>query len=168
MNSIFTRRSVRSFDKKQIEEEKIDKIMRAAMQAPSAANCQPWEFCVIKGEERLKKLSTFSPYSSCLAGANVGIVVLGNKERMKVPQMWEQDLGACTQNIMLEATELGLGTVWFGTAPDGEKMKFIQDMFNLTENLMPFCVIAVGYPQNDDANSFIDRFDASRIKYFVD
>jgi len=165
MNSIFIRRSVRTFFQKEIEGEKIEKILRAAMQAPSAANQQPWEFLVVKGKENLHNLSKYNPYAASLKNAAVGIIVLGNKQRMMFPEHWQQDLGAATQNILLEAVELGLGAVWFGTAPNNSRMKYIQDLFNLNENLQPYSVIGLGYPKDGHAKVFFDRFDEARIRY---
>lgn len=168
MNSIFIRRSVRSFSEQEVESDKIEKILRAAMQAPSAANQQPWEFIVVKGKENLEKLSGFNPYASSLADANLGIIVLGNKERFKFAEHWEQDLGASTQNILLEATELGLGSVWYGTAPNKERMEYIKNLYNLAENILPYSVIGIGYPKSQNANTFVDRFDESRVRYIND
>jgi nitroreductase len=165
MNAIFTRRSVRNFLEKDVEMEKIDKLLRAAMQAPSAANQQPWEFLVVTGKENLIALSQCSPYAASLKNAKVGIVVLANQERLMFKDYWQQDLGAATQNILLEATELELGTVWYGTAPDQERMKYIQNLYDLQENLVPFSVIAIGYPKKEDANSFVDRYDEKRVHY---
>ncbi len=165
MDEIFTRRSVRSFSDKRIEDEKITKILKAAMQAPSAANQQPWEFLVIRDKIRLQELAGYNPYAGCLVDADAGIIVLGNEERMSYPGMWEQDLGAATQNLLLEAVSQGLGTVWLGTAPESDRMKYIQKMFNLGKHLLPYAVIAVGYPSNESANRFVDRFDESRIHY---
>ncbi len=165
MNSIFTRRSVRQFTEQVVESEKIEKLMRAAMQAPSAGNQQPWEFLIVSGKDNLAKLSEYNPYASCLKGANIGIIVLGNTERMRIPELAVQDLGAATQNILLEATELGLGSVWFGTAPDEGRMGFIRKLYSLPTNLMPYSVIAIGYPRDENANHFTDRYDESRVKY---
>lgn len=165
MNSIFTRRSVRSFSSQEVENEKIEMLLRAAMQAPSAGNQQPWEFLVVKGKDNLEKLSQYNPYSSSLAGANVAIIVLGNKKRFRFPEHWEQDLGACTQNILLEATELGLGSVWYGTAPCEERMNYLINLYQLEENILPYSVIGLGYPQNKEANVFIDRYDQSRVRF---
>ncbi len=165
MNAIFTRRSVRRFLDKEVESEKITKLLQAGMQAPSAKNQQPWEFVVVQNKEKLTELSKFSRYSSCLEGAAVGIVVLANKDRMTMPEYWQQDLGAVTQNIQLQAVELGLGSVWFGTAPSEEKMQTVRNICELGENLLPYSVLAVGYPLDENANRFIDRFDESRIKY---
>ncbi|GLC82233.1 nitroreductase family protein [Lacrimispora brassicae] len=49
MEEIFIRKSIRKFKAQEVEPEKIDKLLRAAMQAPSAANQQPWEFIVVQG-----------------------------------------------------------------------------------------------------------------------
>lgn len=165
MNAIFTRRSVRKFADKKIEAEKLEKILRAGMQAPSAYNQQAWEFIVVRGKENLEALSKYNEYASSLRFADAGIIVLGNNERFKMPEFWEQDLAAVTQNMLLEITELGLGGVWYGTAPKTKKMQFIQDMYELPENLLPFSVIGVGYPLEKDANKYIDRFEPGRVKY---
>lgn len=165
MNSIFTRRSVRSFLEKDVEPEKIEKLLRAAMQAPSAGNQQPWEFLVVTGKDNLEKLSQVHMYSGSLKDANVGIVVLCNRERMHFPNYWQQDLGACTQNILLEATELGLGTVWYGIAPLEDRVEYIQSLYALDPILVPYSMIAVGYAKDEDANKFIDRYEPSRVKY---
>ena len=165
MNSIFTRRSVRSFLDKEVEKEKIDKIIRAAMQAPSAMNKRPWEFLVIRGKENIKKLANVSRFSKPIENANVVIVTLFNRRATFVRSYWQQDLGAATQNILLEGTELGLGTLWVGVAPDEEKMKYISELFNLDKNLNPYSIIGIGYPEKEDANKFIDRYEENKVRY---
>ena len=79
MQEIFNRRSIRKFTTDAVEPEKIDRILRAAMQAPSAANQQPWEFIVVEDKENLKKLSDVSPYAKPVAGSAVTIALLGNE-----------------------------------------------------------------------------------------
>ena len=168
MNEIFIRRSVRKFNTKRVEEEKINEILRAGMQAPSAKNQQPWEFIVVRGEKNLEELSKYNVYATCLKGANVAIIVLCNTEKLIMPEFWQQDLSAVTQNIELQAVTLGLGSVWMGTAPEEKKMNYIKEMFSLKDNLLPFSVIALGYPLYENANKFKDRFDESRITYIND
>lgn len=165
MESIFERRSVRSFKSQRVEDEKVEKMLRAGMQAPSAYNQQAWEFIVVRNKEIMKRLSTSNQYAGSLADADVCIIILGNTEKMTLQLMWEQDLGACTQNVLLQATELGLGSVWYGTTPYKDRMEFIQKEFNLTENLLPYCMIGIGYPKNENANHFIDRYDADKVRY---
>lgn len=98
MKEIFERVSVRKFTNDKVEEEKIEKILRAAMQAPSAGNQQPWEFIVVENKETLAKLANMSPYSKFIAEAPTSIVVLCNNEKLIYPENWMQDLGAATQN----------------------------------------------------------------------
>ncbi len=165
MNAIFTRRSIRHFLDKEVEQEKVEKILQAAMQAPSACNGQPWEFIVVRGKENLEALSKYSPYAGSLKKANVGIVVLGNTQKTPYPDYLQQDLGAATQNILLQATELGLGTCWFGTCPDKARMDYLSKLYQLENHLMPFCVISLGYPDKENANHFVNRFNPSAIRY---
>ena len=122
MNSIFNRRSVRKYLLKSIEPEKTEKLIRAAMQAPSAGNQQPWEFIIVREKECLEKLSEVSQYSGLVKNAPLAIVMLVNKECLKYPDYWEQDLSAAAQNILLEAVEIGLGAVWLGIAPEIDRM----------------------------------------------
>ena len=165
MNAIFTRRSVRTYKGKPVEAEKIDKLLRAAMQAPSAGNQQSSEFIVVQDKEALLRLSLMSPYARSIAKAPLAIVVLGNEERLKFPENWEQDMGAAAENILLEAVELGLGAVWFGVWPLEERVAALRDQFALPQGLKPFCVIAAGYPKDEDANHFAERFDTARVHY---
>lgn len=104
-----------------------------------------------------------SPYSKLIAEAPLAIVVLGNKDRMIYPENWQQDLGAATQNLLLEAVELNLGAVWMSAAPLDDRMKYINEIFNLSDKIMPYCVVTIGYPEEDKGNKFVDRFDETRI-----
>ncbi len=165
MNSIFTRRSVRQFKDQAVEAEKIESLLKAGMQAPSAWGQKAWNFIVVEGRENLDRLSQYNPYAGCLRGAAFGIIVLGNTSVMKAPEYWEQDLGAATQNILLQAVEEGLGAVWLGVAPEEDRMKHIMDLYSLGKELIPYSVIAVGYPATEDANHYVDRFDSSRVQY---
>ena len=165
MNSIFQRRSVRTYLEKPVEPEKIETLLRAAMQAPSAGNQQASEFLVVQDAAALRQLSQMSPYSGLLAKAPLAIVLLGNTERMKLSENWEQDLGAAAENMLLEATELGLGAVWLGVHPLKERIDAVKAQLSLPEKLRPFAVVAVGYPKEENANHFVDRWNAERVHY---
>lgn len=164
MEAIFNRRSIRKYEEKPVEKEKIEKLLRAAMQAPSAANQQPWEFIVVEDKTGLKKLSETSPYAAMVANSAVTFVLLSRKEEIPIPEITDQDMGAAAENILLEAVHLGLGAVWIGIAPVEEKMNAVKDMFSLPDSIEAFALIAVGYP-DDQKNVFIDRFDKARVHY---
>jgi nitroreductase len=165
MQAIFIRRSVRKFLDRPIEQDKIEKLLRAAMQAPSAGNQRASEFLVVRDRAALEKLSKMSPYSGPIAKAPAAVVLLGNTDKMIFPENWEQDLGAAAENLLLEAVELGLGAVWLGTHPDHARVEAVREQFGIPANLRPYAVIAVGYPSDESANHFSDRFDAERVHY---
>jgi len=159
------RRSVRTYQEKPVEPEKIEKLLRAAMQAPSAGNQQEAEFLVIQNRASLEMLSKMSPYAKPIAAAPLAIVILGNTERMKFPENGEQDLSAAAENLLLEAVHLRLGAVWLGVHPIRERISKIRAQFALPENLQPFAAVAVGYPKDEKANHFVDRWNGERIHY---
>lgn len=164
MNELFTRVSVRDYAPGKVEKDKVNRMLEAAMHAPSAKNQQPWEFIVVDDPEYLEQLSKATPYAGPVGRAPLAIVITGNRDLMTVPNMWEQDLAACTENLLLSATSLGLGAVWIGVAPSRERMNAISDIFDLTENLMPFCIVAIGYPK-ERTEPHKDRFKPERIHY---
>lgn len=164
MNSIFTRRSVRKYLDKAVEPEKIDRMLRAAMQAPSATNQQPWEFIVIDDRQTIDRLADFSPYAKMLPGAPLAVVIL-EKQGAKAPLFTEQDLGAAAQNMMLQLVEDGLGSVWMGVGRGTERETFLTEMFSLPETVKPFGVFAIGYPADETANKFVDRYDETRVHW---
>lgn len=164
MNILFERRSVRDFTDEKVEKGVTEYVLKAAMSAPSAMNQQAWEFLVVDDRSMLSELAKVSPYAGPVSKAPLAVIVLGNRDRMKVAQMWEQDLGACTENLLLGATSAGLGAVWIGIAPIRDRMNAITDMFDLDENLLPFAIVAMGHPK-ERTEPHQDRFDPSRIHY---
>lgn len=167
MDSIYTRRSVRHYTNQEVEPEKVECLLRAAMQAPSARDQQAWEFLVVRGKQKLHHLSSFATSFSPIQKANVAIMVMANPKKLSLPRAWEQDLGACTQNILLQATELGLGAFWCGlvaTVPE-EKWQHIRKAYAIPSHFLLYSVVAVGYPAKEKANYFVDRYDPSCVRY---
>ena len=163
MNSIFSRCSIRRFKNIKIEKEKQDLILKAAFAAPSAKNAQPWEFIVIEDEQELAKMSTFTPYAKPLEKAALGMVVLGNLQRNDLIDFCEQDCAAATQNMLLEAAELGIGSVWIGVYPMHDRVQMIKDHFQLPDHVVPLWMIAFGYP--DQSPNIKDKFNPDYIHY---
>jgi nitroreductase len=159
------RRSVRKYKDILISDEKVEALLRAAMQAPSAGNQQPWEFFVVKNPLLLEGLSQVSPFAGLIASAPLVIVLLCNKERLKKPAMWQQDMAAATENLLLEAVEQDLGAVWIGIAPLEDRMAHVSRTLDLREPVVPFSIVAVGVPCEVHANHYVDRFEPSRITY---
>lgn len=112
MNEIYTRVSTRKFEDRPVEAEKITQLLKAAMQAPSAGNQQPWEFYVVTDKEKINALSEISPYASCAKNAPVVIVPCYRTDGLRWNETVLLDLSCATENLLLEAVSLGLGTVW--------------------------------------------------------
>ena len=166
MNEIFTRRSVRKFLPQPVEEEKIEKMLRAGMAAPSAGNQQPWEFYVVRDKKILQDLSHCSLYAGCAAKAPAAIVVCSRDDNMRFHAFANLDLSACVENILLEAVCLGLGAVWLGVAPYASRELNVRRAIGIPKGLTAFAVIPVGYAADTvEERAKEDRFDPERIHY---
>ena len=164
MNSIFHRVSIRKFQDKPVEPEKIESLLRAAMAAPSARNQQPWEFYVVTNKDLIQKLSTVSPYAGCAKDAPV-LIVSAYREDAISPAYAQIDLSIANENIWLETDALGLGGVWFGIAPNEENMEKVRVLLGLPEEVHVFALFALGYPAEHREQQ--DRFKPERI-HFID
>lgn len=162
MDSIFHRISVRKYLDKPVEREKIEAVLRAAMQAPSATNQQPWEFYVITGREKLKALSGISPFSKMVKDAQAAIVPAYRKN-CRLPFFAQIDMSICLENLWLETDAQGLGGVWLGVAPVEHVMKKVERIVGIPENLRAFAVFPLGYPAEERSQQ--DRWDESRIHW---
>lgn len=163
LNAIFKRVSIRKYEDRPVEPEKIERILRAAMAAPSAGDQRPWEFYVVRDKVTIQKLSECSPYSGCAADAPVVIVPCLKTQDLRFPELDEIDLAIATEHILLEATELGLGAVWLAIAPIDERMEAVEAVINMGEGLRPFALVPIGYSAESRLQE--DRFDLARIHY---
>lgn len=165
--NIKNRRSIRKYSDKEIPDEYVDKLLRAAMQAAgSRMGSEPWEFIVVKDKETIKKLSELDSNTKPLKNATLAIVSIANMERVHYERVWQQDMAAASENLLLEAANLGLGAVWLGIAPVEERMNKIREIFNLeSESLRPFNIISLGYPAEGFENKFVDKYDETRVHY---
>ena len=161
MNEIFTRVSIRKYENRPVEPEKIEKILRAAMQAPSTGNQQPWEFYVVTDRETIEKLSKVHQYAGCAAGAPVVIVPCYRTKDLWVPEWAQIDLSIATENLWLETTAQGLGGVWMGIAPQEDRMQAVEEILDMPEDLRAFAIFPLGYPAESRPQE--DRWDPSRI-----
>jgi nitroreductase len=161
IEAIRTRRSIRRFTNQQLEDEVINNVLEAGMYAPSARNEQPWHFLIITRRDLLDKLMDAHPYASMLSEAPVAILVCADLNLEKSKGYWPVDCSAATQNILLAAHELKVGSVWLGVYPRQERMDAIRAIFTLPANIQPFSLIALGYPAEDKDTP--ERFRADRI-----
>jgi len=159
---IHKRRSIRKYTETPVEQEKIIILLQAAMAAPTAANCQPWEYIVVSDADKLvqvREKCIFARYN-----APAAIVVCGNmKLAFKGPEqeMWVQDCSAATENILIAATSLGLGSVWIGIYPGESKIKAIKSIFKIPEHVTPLNLVYFGYSAEEKVSR--TRYNEKRI-----
>lgn len=164
--TILKRTSIRSYENKTVEKEKIEKLLRAGMAAPTAMNKQPWHFVVITDKGQLQKLSEANPYAAMAAKAPLAIVVCGDMNKAadgNAREFWIQDCSAATENILLAATGMGLGAVWTGTYPSKERCADVAKVLGLPESLIPLNTIVIGYPDADVSPK--DKWNTENISY---
>lgn len=162
MADLFHRVSIRKYQDRPVEKEKIMEILRAAMAAPSAKNQQPWEFYVITKKDTLEKLSKASPYAGMTGNAPVAIVSAYRKD-CAVPCYADIDMSIAMENLWLKTDEIGLGGVWLGIAPIEERMKEVEEIVGIPDDQRAFAIFPLGYPAEERAQQ--DRFDESRIHF---
>jgi nitroreductase len=158
---LLSRRSIRKFQQKAVPDAMVQKILEAAMEAPSAGNQQPWRFIVIRDRAMLNDIPSVHPYAGMLKEADLAILVVADVSAEKYPGYFPQDCSAATQNILLAAHAQGLGSVWLGVFPDEERVRAVGQKLGVPGNLMPFSLVAIGWPGEEKGRG--GRFDAKRI-----
>ena len=145
---IFSRRSIRKYQDKEVPDQMIADLLEAAMAAPSAVKKDPWHFIVIRQRQTLDKMAAFMPNAQMLKQATTAIVVCGDitKAHDQQESYMLQDLSAAVENILLAANAMGLGTCWLGVHPRPDRMDNIRALFSLPDNIIPMCGIAIGWP----------------------
>lgn len=155
-----SRFSVRNYADKKVEQEKLEKILLAAHVAPTAANLQPVRLIVVREDKGLKKISK----AANIYGAPLAIIVCSDRSKAWTRpfdnmQTTDIDASILTDHMMLEATELGLGTVWICYF----KPDIIKKEFDLPDDLEPVNILAVGYSNESSADP--ERHNTSRIPF---
>ncbi len=162
IQAIYKRRSIRHYLDKPVEKELLINLIKAATAAPTAANCQPWEFIVIDDTEKLTEIRNELVFARYHAPA--AIVVCGNmKLAFKGPgqEMWVQDCSAAIENMLIAATAMELGTVWIGIYPLESNIKALKRLLNIPDYVTPLALLYVGHPAEEKEPRI--RFDEKRV-----
>ncbi len=141
-DAISTRRSVRSFDGEPIEDGKLERCLQAARLAPSWANKQCWHFVVVKGKKALDE-SGIVPMN--IRNPAAVIVACGDPARSgnrEGKPYYLVDVAIAVEQLVLEAWELGLGTVWVGFFNEDK----VKKALGIPENIRVVALVPIGYP----------------------
>ena len=159
MQEIYVRRSIRKYLDKEINEEDIKKILKAGMNAPTARNLKPFEFVVVRNKETLVKLSEMKKNAYFAKDSNVTIVLLARE----LSDYWQQDLGAVSENMLLEATRLGIGSCWVGITPNENYENYVRDVLCIPQDVRVFSLMTLGYPGEEKAPN--DNYYPEKVHY---
>jgi nitroreductase len=165
LNTIYSRRSVRSFTGEAVSRKTLIKILKAAMAAPSAVNIQPWAFVVVTKREILDELCARLPYAKMLDKAGAAIVVCGipDKDEVFSKDYWIMDCSVASENILLACHALGLGAVWTAVHVDKERIANVRNILNIPKTIIPLNVIPIGVPK--EKGKALDKFKEDNIHW---
>lgn len=158
IETIMSRKSVRKYLPKPVEDEKVQTLLKAGMAAPSGKDTRPWEFVVVTDRAILDSMATALPYAKMLTNAPMAIVVCGDTTKSFY---WYLDCSAAAQNILLAAEALELGAVWTAAYPYDDRMGVVALHTALPSHIKPLCVIPVGYPAMPHSPK--DKWDEGRV-----
>ena len=160
LENIRSRRSIRRYKNEPLEQELLDQVLEAGFYAPSAMNRQPWHFCVVDDRAILDAIPEFHPYTKFITQAPCAIVVCGDTELSQVFYM--DDCAAATQNILLAATALGLGSCWCGIEHT-DRADQLAALLHLPATIRPYSLIVLGH--TDQVTAVPERVDPQRIHH---
>jgi nitroreductase len=161
--ALHTRRSIRKYEDKEIPQELVQKMLAAAMMAPSAGDARPWQFILVTDPEKKSKIKEVHPYVPMITGAPLGILICGDLSKEKYPGFWPQDCSAAMQNLLLAAHASGLGAVWTGIYPLEERVVKVKEIFNLPDHVIPMGLAVMGWPAQSRTSE--ERFTEACIRY---
>lgn len=169
LQNIMTRCSIRKFQQKDVAQDKVEKLLRAGMAAPSSRDMRPWHFVVVQGKGNIDKLASSNPrQGDKIRATPLIIIVCGDTTRMQEGEardFWVEDVSAASENILLAAHAMGLGAVWTSIYPQMRKVNGYRENLGLPENLVPFNAIMIGYP--DEPADVKDKWDPEQITYWT-
>ena len=165
LKTIHQRKSVRNYIEKEVTKEQLETIIKAAMAAPTAINAQPWQFLVVTDKALKAKYAEGNRQAEMINKCSALVVVCGDKTigNERSWAYWDQDCSAATENLLLAVESLGLGAVWTGVYPGEDRIKTVKERFALPDNVVPLCVILVGYPDGTDQPK--DKWKPERIHW---
>lgn len=176
MANILSRKSVRSYTSDTIPSAVMENLLRAAMAAPSGRNIQPWSFVVLKDTSRYDEifgdnfnLSMYKQSAAVVVLCADTTVVRPPRENPDAPavqqpnNIWRDDMGAVTENLLLAVEAYGLGACWTACYPYPDRMAPVKQALGLPETVVPYSVVPIGYPAGGEQPK--DKWDPSRIHY---
>ncbi len=161
------RRSIRKYQPREIEPEKIELLKEALLRAPSSKSSDPWEFIFVDDEGLLSQLSQAKTHGSgFIKNAALGIVVCGDERKSDV---WVEDCSIACILVQMTALSLGLGSCWIQIRlrehqPNQTAEEYIQELLGIPEHIRVQAIISLGYPAEEKAPVPKEQLKINRIR----
>lgn len=146
LEAIFARRSVRSYQSTPVPEELVNLVLQAAFSAPSGHNVRPWHIVVVTDPSLRRGLARTHRWSFFCHQAPVVLVVCGDQQKSP---FWIEDCAAATENALIAAAAVGLGSCWIGIRQDPGSQRHVRELLQLPENLGVLSLVTLGYPAEE-------------------
>ena len=162
------RRSIRQYEARPVEREKIDTILQAALAAPSSKHLNPWEFVVVEDKTVLSQMAVCRTYGSqMLLNSPLGIVVCVDSS---ATDTWQCDGAIAAMNMLLAAQDLGLGACWVQvhnrqTDENISAEETIRRLLNIPDHLAVLCIVSIGYKAEEKKKINIEKLQYNKIHY---
>ena len=163
MEAIKTRRSIRKYQGKPIDEKVLHELLEAGFCAPSAMNFRPVHYIVVQERQQLANISSCGMFTKMIKNAACCLVVLGDSRRQLIHDLLVNDCSAAIENILLAAHGLGLGAVWCGVPEKRGLDNKLKVLLGLPEKMKVMGLISIGYP--DEVKENKERFEESKIHH---
>lgn len=166
IEAILTRRSIRKFQDRAIDQALQEKLIKAAMRAPSTVNNRDWAFVLVDEPAVLNQLADgLNGNGEMLRNAPLAVVICGdlNLALASAKEFWIVDTCLAAENLLLAAHDLGLGAVYLGVFPREGKMENVARTLELPEHLVPLTVIPVGWPDEKKPSLEEESFEPAKI-----
>ena len=176
MQNILNRKSVRSYTGDTIPAEVMENILKAAMSAPTGMDVRPWSFIVLTDKSQYETIFEGNHNMQKFMESGAVVVVCADTTFTRAPRenpdgpavtspnpIWRDDMGACTENLLLAVEAYGLGACWTACYPFPNTMEPVKRTLGLPETVVPYAVVPIGYPSTDNLPK--DKWDESRIHY---
>lgn len=163
LDIILHRRSIRRYQDRPIEKEKIETLLQAALASPSSKHLNPWEFVVVDNKDMLCRMAACRTYGSqMLKEAAAGIVVCIDASQTDT---WQCDGAIAAENMLLCASDMGLGACWVQVYNREGAEELVRNVCKIPEQLHVLCIISLGYPNEEKRPINPEHLQYDKIHY---
>lgn len=176
MQNILSRKSVRSYTGDTIPAVVMENILKAAMSAPTGMDVRPWSFVVLTDKSQYETIFAGNFNMKKFMESGAVVVICADTTVTRPPRdnpdgpavtvddpIWRDDMGACTENLLLAVEAYGLGACWTACYPFPDTMKPVKEALGLPASVVPYAIVPIGYPSTE--NTPKDKWDPARVHY---